>query len=109
MTKQLIVTSTTANGQPQQVIIAGTNQQITLNKGMVITQTNPASVPVQQPQQPQTIQLQPPQPQQLLRSQPQTTIQLQPPQQQQPVQPQPQPVQQVIFYRFLIKVIKEKT
>merc|ERR1719266_3034630 len=55
MTKQMIVT-TMANGQPQQVIIAGTNQQITLNKGMVIATT--ASVPTQgQPQQ-QTIQLQ---------------------------------------------------
>ena len=96
MTKQMIVT-TMANGQPQQVIIAGTNQQITLNKGMVIATT--ASVPTQgQPQQ-QTIQLQSSQQpqnqqqqqQQIVRSQPQTTtIQLQAPQQQQPVQSQPQ-------------------
>ena len=98
MTKQMIVT-TMANGQPQQVIIAGTNQQITLNKGMVIATT--ASVPTQgQPQQQQTIQLQSsqqPQNQQqhIVRSQPQTTtIQLQAPQQQQPVQSQPQQQQQ---------------
>ena len=97
MTKQMIVT-TMANGQPQQVIIAGTNQQITLNKGMVIATT--ASVPTQgQPQQ-QTIQLQSSQQpqnqqQQIVRSQPQTTtIQLQAPQQQQPVQSQPQQQQQ---------------
>ena len=98
MTKQMIVT-TMANGQPQQVIIAGTNQQITLNKGMVIATT--ASVPTQgQPQQQQTIQLQSSQQpqnqqQQIVRSQPQTTtIQLQAPQQQQPVQSQPQQQQQ---------------
>merc|ERR1719266_2348351 len=102
MTKQMIV-ATMANGQPQQVIIAGTNQQITLNKGMVIATT--ASVPTQgQPQQ-QTIQLQSSQQpqnqqqqQQIVRSQPQTTtIQLQAPQQQQqqqPVQSQPQQQQQ---------------
>merc|ERR1712008_62628 len=95
-TKQMIVT-TMANGQPQQVIIAGTNQQITLNKGMVIATT--ASVPTQgQPQQQQTIQLQSSQPQQqqqIVRSQPQTTtIQLQAPQQQQTVQSQPQQQQQ---------------
>ena len=112
MTKQMIVT-TMANGQPQQVIIAGTNQQITLNKGMVIATT--ASVPTQgQPQQ-QTIQLQSSQQpqnqqqqQQIVRSQPQTTtIQLQAPQQQQqqqqqqPVQSQPQQ-QQVCQSCFLM-------
>ena len=106
MTKQMIVT-TMANGQPQQVIIAGTNQQITLNKGMVIATT--ASVPTQgQPQQQQTIQLQSSQQpqnqqQQIVRSQPQTTtIQLQAPQQQQqPVQSQPQQ-QQVCLSCFLM-------
>ena len=121
MTKQMIVT-TMANGQPQQVIIAGTNQQITLNKGMVIATT--ASVPTQgQPQQ-QTIQLQSSQQpqnqqqqqQQIVRSQPQTTtIQLQAPQQQQqPVQSQPQQQQQqqvcqkmaFLIYNFVCLIFK---
>merc|ERR1719464_1183243 len=75
MTKQMIVT-TMANGQPQQVIIAGTNQQITLNKGMVIATT--ASVPTQgQPQQ-QTIQLQSSQQPQNQQQQQQQVIQQRP-------------------------------
>ena len=83
MTKQLIVTATTANGQPQQLIIAGTNQQITMNKGMVIATTANIPTQSQQQQQPQ---------QQIVRSQLQgaTTIQLQAPQPGQPVQPQQQ-------------------
>ena len=101
-----MIVTTMANGQPQQVIIAGTNQQITLNKGMVIATT--ASVPTQgQPQQ-QTIQLQSSQPQQqqqIVRSQPQTTtIQLQAPQQQQPVQSQPQQQQQQQVCHFIFVI-----
>merc|ERR1712223_189357 len=87
MTKQLIVTATTANGQPQQLIIAGTNQQITMNKGVVIATT--ANIPTQSQQQQQPQQQQQ---QQIVRSQLQgaTTIQLQAPQPGQPVQPQQQ-------------------
>ena len=88
------MTATTANGQPQQLIIAGTNQQITMNKGVVIATT--ASVPTQ-PQQPQHQQLQQAQPHlgnQIVvnRSQPHPQPSQQ--QQQQPVQSHQQPVQQ---------------
>ena len=91
-----IVTATTANGQPQQLIISGGQGQITLNKGLVIANTTSASSTtnlVQSPAQPvrsqlvqaQTAQTQPsPAPAQ---QQPKPTPQVaQPPPQQQQVQ-----------------------
>ena len=97
VTKQIMVTTTTANGQPQQLIIQSQNPNVILNKGMVLTSAQPqqairSQAPPQLTQQPQ----QPPQPQplqapQLMQQQrPQTPLQLQQQQQQQQSQQQNQ-------------------
>ena len=86
-----IVTATTANGQPQQLIISGGQGQIALNKGLVIATTSAStttplqqvqSAPAQQPIRSQLVQAQ--------------TAQTQPSPVAQPAQqvPKPQPAQQ---------------